>query len=389
MEDNAGSGQAVDNILICQPDCALQAQVWEKISAHVPGARFEVVHSLAECRRQLDRQRFEVVVLDLDLQALHRSLFLHELEVRDHSPGVVVISAAWDPQLVSQVCAISRRRFVLKDGDWSSEVGPVLRYLLRIVRMEEEYEKVRAQLTEANQILRDKNRRLDEFSMTLAHDIRGPLGGISMNLEYVLDTYADELPQRSRHLLQRALDTSARLTKLVQAMYQYAKLGAQASNMAQVALTQLVHEVVVDLHFHESLDIQVGIGELPGVWGNAELLRRVFSNLISNAVKYNDKQAIVVNVACEGLVEQNLGRYCRISVSDNGPGIAADDLENLFSMFSRSAAVSSHKEGLGVGLAVVQRIVELHSGQVTAESKLGEGTRFVLTLPVEKNDLVG
>jgi signal transduction histidine kinase len=137
------------------------------------------------------------------------------------------------------------------------------------------------------------------------------------------------------------------------------------------------------------LDIKVGIEGLPVVWGNAEMLRRVFFNLLGNAVKYHDKPQIIINIACQQIRARSLGRYCDISVTDNGPGIPAEDCQRVFSMFSRSAANAQGKEGLGVGLAVVQRIVELHYGQVRVESTLGQGTKFVLCLPMEHNDLVG
>jgi len=376
-------------ILIFEADQEIADLAWDTVAAFVPGASFELVRTLDDCRELLGSGHFDVLVLDYDLAELGRSFFLQELEVQDHLPGVVIVSAAVDVQLLSRLCTSNRRRFVLKDGDWLSEVGPTVRYLLRVVRMEEEYEKVRAQLTEANQILKDKNRRLDEFSMTLAHDIRGPLGGISMNLEYVLDTYGSTLPDRAAELLRRALGTSARLGGLVQAMYQYAKLGAQASKMSRLDLTTLIHEVVSDLHLNERPQIKISIQELPPVWGNSELLRRVFINLITNAVKYNDKPETLIEISCEGFEEKTLGRYAKIAVADNGPGLPEEDLKTVFSMFSRSRSNSQGKEGLGVGLAVVNRIVELHYGEIALQSTLGRGSKFVISLPLEKNELVG
>ena len=118
-------------------------------------------------------------------------------------------------------------------------------------------------------------------------------------------------------------------------MYDYAKLGIKATKMFEVDLKSLVNEVVSDLSFEDSLDIRIEITDLPTVWGNPELLRRVFLNLISNAVKYNDKKEIIISIILEGLIDKTLGKFCKISVTDNGKGIDLKDDKNVFNFFQR------------------------------------------------------
>jgi signal transduction histidine kinase len=166
-------------------------------------------------------------------------------------------------------------------------------------------------------------------------------------------------------------------------MYEYAKLGEKAAKMGPLSLTQIVEETVHDLRFDEKLDVQIGLGDLPEVWGNPELLRRMFMNLFANAVKYNDKPATIINVSTRTIREEVLGTFAELSVEDNGPGIPEQDQGTIFSMFSRGVAERGPKEGSGVGLAVVQRIVELHFGSIRVESPPGQGARFVFTLPTE------
>jgi signal transduction histidine kinase len=150
-----------------------------------------------------------------------------------------------------------------------------VRHLLRIRRLEQENSNLLAKLTEANLMLEEKNRRLDDFSATVAHDIRGPLGGISMKLEYILDQYGNTFEPRVVQLLDRGLQATTRLTHVVQAMYDFAKLGSKAAKMCQVNLKKLINEVVADMSFDENIEIRIGIAEnLPVVWGHAELLRR-------------------------------------------------------------------------------------------------------------------
>jgi signal transduction histidine kinase len=118
-------------------------------------------------------------------------------------------------------------------------------------------------LTEMLGLLEEKNKRLDEFSMTLAHDIRGPLAGISMKLEYLLDVFPNEMPPRATQLMTRALDSSKRLTSIVQSMYEYARLGAKAAKFQAVDLGTLVRETLSDLPLDAALDVKVGVDTLP------------------------------------------------------------------------------------------------------------------------------
>ena len=209
-----------------------------------------------------------------------------------------------------------------------------------------------------------------------------------MKLDYLTEVLDGTLEPKWLEMIRRALKTSERLTGILQGMYSYAKLGAQSAKMAETSLDEVVQGVVADLSFDDDLTIKLEIGELPTVWGSASLLHRVFQNLITNAVKYNDKKEIVVNISCVGISESGLGKFCRIEVSDNGPGIPADDQDRIFSMFFRGMNVAPNGEGLGLGLSFVQRIVELHFGRIELKSEPGMGTTFSFTLPLERIDFV-
>ena len=377
----------VDKVLVLESASAQDA-AWAHIVEQVPSVEFTQVSSLDDCRAVASSGAFDVVVLNYDLNNLAHTTILQELRLRDSEPGILVVSGDTDPRHVTHAYDAGCDRCIVRVGAWRDELAPALRHMLRLRRLKEENLMIRAKLTEANSLLEEKNRRLDDFSMTIAHDIRGPLGGMCMKLEYVLETKGADLDNRSQQLLSRALDSGKRLMNMVQAMYEYAKLGTKATKMAIVSLGTLVHEVVHDMHFDDSLDIQIGIGELPSVWGNSDLLRRVFINLIGNAVKYNDKKQILINVSAGKEVQRGLARFVEIIVSDNGPGITPDDTRRLFDMFARGAQSHHSSEGLGVGLAVVQRIAELHYGEVSVNSRPGDGAAFTLLLPLEKVDFV-
>lgn len=393
MDDNpqkvffASEQTRQSEVLIYEHNLPAAPAGWERLGDLVPSTVFRVVHSIDDYRRLLSEHDFDVIVFLAESELLVASMLLPELRFQNKTPGVLVVSDPADPLTVATLYNAGCSRLIPRTQNWLSELAQAIRALCRLKKAEDAYERTRARLTEMNVLLEEKNRRLDDFSMTVAHDIRGPLGGIAMKLEYILDSYGEDLPGRCPDLLRRALESSRRLTDVVQAMYEYAKLGAKAAKMCDVGLAELVQSTVRDLDFDQKIDVKIGIGELPNVWGNPELLRRVFANLISNAVKYNDKPEVIVNVGSDSVEELTLARFANIFVSDNGPGIPDEDLDTLFALFSRGAQARGAKEGLGVGLAVVQRIVELHYGKVRVESQVGQGTKFAISLPVERVEL--
>ncbi len=374
-------------VLLFDEDRELLEAAGKILAQQLPFADIVCVAGLDEFRECLQQREFEVVVLEHLLSEISGIELIVELKLRDREPGVLVLSKTSDPQVLATVYNAGCQRCIVKEGRWLDELAPAVRHLLRIKRLEEQNASLIAKLTEANVQLCDKNKRLDEFSGTVAHDIRGPLGGINMKLEYMCDMYAEEVDPRLKKLLSSTLDSSRRLLGVVQAMYEFAKIGARAESLEEVRLPQLIEEVVQDLHFDESLDIQIGIGDLPAVWGNPHLLRKVFINLINNAVKYSDKQQIVINITPTRTFEKSIGRFCEFAVEDNGPGIPEEDLGEIFTMFRRGKDAGKKCDGVGIGLSVVKQIVEVHYGQIRAFSEPGGGARFVISLPLERIEL--
>lgn len=376
--------QRVENILVLDTERREVCAALTRIIDQLPSISITEVESLEKYRRVVAGKDFDVVILDYDISGSRGLELIHELKLKDYEPAVLIVSTSVEDPIFTEIYNHGSHRYIVKKGSWHEEIGPAVRHLLRIRRLEAENRNLLAKLTEANALLNEKNRRLDEFSATLAHDIRGPLGGICMKLEYVLDIYGAQFDDRLKGLLDRARQASDRLTHIVQAMYDFAKLGNKAARMESVDLSAVVKGVISDLSFEDSLNVTIGLGDLPSVWGNRELLSRVFLNLISNAVKYNDKDEIILNIGLRRVDHRTLGRFCEIFVEDNGPGIDETDQREIFHIFNRGAAKDSGKEGLGLGLSVVQRIVELHFGKVWVESKQGEGTTFLLSLPMDQ-----
>lgn len=209
-----------------------------------------------------------------------------------------------------------------------------------------------------------------------------------MKLDYLIETYGEDLDERGKLLLARAFSSAERLTQMVQSMYEYAKLGVRLKDVTELDLIVLLEEVFHDLAFPEELDIQVEVEPVPTIWGSRDLLRRVILNLVSNAVKYSDKSPIRISFrSLEEKVGIN-GKFCSFVFADNGPGISPDEAEELFSLFRRGQDQHSKTDGIGVGLAIVRRIIELHHGTIRVESEPGHGARFVFTLPADPTGIL-
>jgi signal transduction histidine kinase len=376
------SSSEVGHILVFHNPEATGAEQCAVIAKHIESAEIREVHSLRAYREALSQQDYDVVVLDYDIPGVPSKELLMQLQLRDCEPEVLLVSACDNPQTVRNIAA-ARKRYIVRDDNWGTEVSYAIRDLLRIRKLEEEMSFVRARLTEANFKLEEKNRRLDEFCATIAHDIRAPLAGLMLKVEYILTSKSSGIEERSRSMLQRSYQSAERLVGLVQAMYEYAKVGLSSGSCERVACKALVQELIDDLPIEEDRKVTIGVGELPQVWGNRGLLRRIFINLIGNAVKYNNKDEVSINIGCLSVHDTGAGRCAEIFVEDNGPGIKPEDAEGIFDMFSRGTSQAVRPEGLGIGLAVVRRIVEMHHGFISVEQSPLGGARFVFSLAVE------
>lgn len=232
-------------------------------------------------------------------------------------------------------------------------------------------------LEESLRFLSEKVSRLEEFATTIAHDVRGPLAAICMRIDVALEVGGEALSQKLRDLLTRAFSTGEKLATLVQALYDYARLGAQATEKTVVSLEKVLSACLDDLSQDDKRALIYKSTDLPTVWGNADLLRQLFQNLICNAIKYRRGDTVAVSVSYSGVERRALGEFAIISIKDNGQGMTEEQQNHALKLYGRGGA-----EGLGFGLSIVQRVVDLHNGTLTLKSKAGSGTEFIVSLPV-------
>lgn len=223
------------------------------------------------------------------------------------------------------------------------------------------------------------NKELEAFSYSVSHDLRAPLRAMDGFSHAVLEDYGDQLPEEGRQYLETIRHGAQRMGTLIDDLLTFSRLSRLPLNRQAVNMGRLASDALEELGAQRNgRQIDLRIGDLPPCHGDPSLLRQVWVNLISNAVKYTKRrEAAVVEV---GAREEN-GETVYF-VSDNGTGFDMQYAHKLFGVFQRLHRADEF-EGTGVGLAIVQRVVHRHGGRVWAKAEIDRGASFCFTLGKE------
>ena len=230
--------------------------------------------------------------------------------------------------------------------------------------------------------LQATNKELESFSYSVSHDLRAPLRAIDGFALMIQEDYHERLDDEGRRYLAVIRENSKRMGALIDDLLQFSRLGRLPVLSHDINVESLVREVVEEaLIGRQNPALRVEIGPLPAARGDPGLLRQVWMNLISNAIKYSSKsKSPTIQVSGERNGTENL-----YSVRDNGVGFDMEYVEKLFGVFQRLHRADEFT-GTGVGLAIVHRVVTRHGGRVWAEGKVNEGAVFAFALPTEVCD---
>jgi len=219
------------------------------------------------------------------------------------------------------------------------------------------------------------NGDLESFGYSVAHDLRGPLSSVIGFTDLLLTMETGRLSADGRKLLQEVDQGAARMDLLMDGLLEFSRLGRKSVSKTKVSMAQLVGTVIDEIHVEQPRKrTDFRIGALPEARCDPMLLRQVWKNLIGNAVKYSQhRKPAIVEIG----YEDSSGAYF---VRDNGAGFDMRFADRLFGVFKRLHD-DAEFEGTGVGLAIVQRIVQRHGGEVRGEGEPGRGATFFFTLP--------
>lgn len=229
--------------------------------------------------------------------------------------------------------------------------------------------------------LESSNAELEQFAYIASHDLQEPLRKIQAFSDRLQHKYKDVIDDRGRDYMERMNSAAGRMQEMINDLLSYSRLTTRKNAFAGVDLNLILEEVLSDLETRidrEKGNVEIQ-GHFPVVQADKVQMRQVFANIIGNGLKYckpDVPPVILVN-------SQRENGICRISVRDNGIGFSQEHAEKIFQPFMRLHGRSEY-EGNGIGLAIVNKIVQRHNGQITANSEPGKGSEFVIEIPLEQ-----
>jgi len=248
-------------------------------------------------------------------------------------------------------------------------------------RAEQEIGKLNAELEqrvkERTAELEAVNKELESFSYSVSHDLKAPLRHIIGFVELLKDRTIQSLDKESLHYMNIILLSTNKMGTLIDDLLSFSRMARAEMMKAKVNPNQLVEEAINTLNAEtEGRDIAWNVDQLPEVYGDPAMLRLVFVNLISNALKFTRKRPQArIEIGCTDNEKESL-----FFVRDNGEGFDMEYAKKLFGLFQRLHKADDF-EGTGVGLANVKRIIQRHRGRTWAEGKVNEGATFYFSLP--------
>ena len=302
-----------------------------------------------------------LVIIFSAFQLIHLSYRVYYSDLDSMSESAILVS-------MSTIFVFS---FLVMNG--------LIRYRKNLEAINLELERRIQQRTEdlqnrAKELLR-KNKDLEEFAYVVSHDLKRPLRNIYTLTEWLTDDTEYQFNQETNQSLQLIKEQVTQMDLLVEGILNYSLQMDKERSVSTIDSQQLVDRIatvnasdVVKIHVDDTL---------PKVIFNESQLLQVFQNLIQNAIKHNDKELVEIHVN----YQQTTAGH-QFSIQDNGPGIAEKYHKKIFELFQK-LEVKSDIDSIGIGLALVKKIIERNGGSIAVESELGVGTTFICTIPTE------
>lgn len=236
--------------------------------------------------------------------------------------------------------------------------------------------------------LQRSNAELDAFAYIASHDLKEPLRGIHNYSSFLIEDYGDQLGDDGTQKLQTLMSLTQRMEDLISSLLHYSRLGRTEFLMQPVDLNQLIDSVVEVIKISKPEQVSFRIPRsLPTLTCDQSQVNELFTNLVTNAIKYNNKPKKWVEISCLDTkdcpveVPPTVAADATVFyVRDNGIGIRPKHLESVFRIFKRLHAPGQYGGGTGAGLTITKKIVERHGGEIWIDSNYGEGTTFYFTL---------
>lgn len=227
--------------------------------------------------------------------------------------------------------------------------------------------------------LETANTELKDFAYIVSHDLKAPLRAIGSLAQWLYADYRDKFDDEGRAQIELLVSRVGRMQGLIEGILEYSRVGRVREEKNDISLDDVVREVITSLSIPPHITVTVDT-PLPVIRYERTRIHQVVSNLVGNAIKYMDKPAGEIHIACT-----REGSFWKLSVRDNGPGIDPRHYEKIFQIF-QTLQPRDKVESTGIGLTIVKKIAEMHGGRVWVESEVKKGSIFYVTIPIPTTD---
>jgi signal transduction histidine kinase len=260
--------------------------------------------------------------------------------------------------------------------------------LERRQRNEDQLRAYELQLRDQLRQLESSNEELERFAFVASHDLQEPLRKIQSFANLITDRYTNLFDADSMMFMGKITKSAERMSKLIKDLLNFSRISSHQEEFRPVNLNQIIQRILDDQELRiKGLNVQVELGKLPTIPAVSSQIDHLFTNLISNALKFHRADVTPVlriraNEVRAGEYPELIAnrRYVCISVEDNGIGFEEKYIEHIFKLFQRLHGKTTF-EGTGIGLAICKRVVLYHHGHITAHSQPNQGTTFMVILP--------
>ena len=353
----------------------------------------ELSGSVEEAMEKIKNGPVNMIISDYNLPGKSGLEFLEWLNSQEIDVPFIMMTGMGDQKTAVKAMQEGAYNYIVKDDVYLNVLPHVIDETFIKYLSDKEKERYEREIREKNVALEKANRELkkldqlkSDFIASVSHDIRTPLNSVQESLALILDGIVDTREEKGKKILEIAKRSIGRLTGMINDLLDFSKLeaGKMRVHIGPCDIQVLIDEVLgslkslaekkrVKLIFHP-------VEGFPKIACDAERMIQVFTNLVGNAIKFTPESGNVT-------VQLEMGTNGRINiiVSDAGIGIPKADLGRIFERFEQvKSANSGEIKGTGLGLSICKELVKLHNGEIWAESELGKGSRFIVSLPTDQ-----
>ena len=219
--------------------------------------------------------------------------------------------------------------------------------------------------------LEQSNKELNDFAHIVSHDLKSPLRSMNALINWMKEDYEDQLDEEAQVSFDSLLKKIEKMDSLIGGILQYSSIDNQKIEEKEIDLNKVIYDIIEMIYIPDSFTIKIE-DQLPYIKGDKYRFQQLFQNLISNAIKYNDKEKGELCINCKESED-----YWQFTFADNGPGIPKNYHKKIFEIFQ---TVGNCEDSTGVGLSIVKKVVNMYGGTVDVSSTPGKGTTFSFTL---------